>query len=91
MATLEATVSDHIKEMKSAYTSLTTATKKVNEYDNHLKKTLDRKIGNFDASIKNLFRVSGSEAKLFYFGLFCAIGTPVILFFRFIAQLIGAL
>ena len=91
MATLEIVVSNHINEMKSAYTSLTTATKKVNEYDNHLKKTLDKKIGKFDASIKNLFKVSGNEAAFFYIGLLGAIATPIILLLRLIAQIVGAI
>jgi len=91
MATLETAVINHVTAMQTAYDDLTTATKKVNGFDKKIQAALTSKIGAYNASIKNLFKVSGNEAKLFYIGLLGAVATPIILALRFVAQIIGAI
>jgi len=91
MTTLETAVTNHVSAMQTAYDDLTAATKKVNNFDKHIQTTLNKKIGDYNASIKNLFKVSGQEAIFFYSGLFCAIATPIVLIIRLVAQAIGAI
>jgi len=72
-------IESHVSEISTAYTNMTKANTRVENYDKKLKTLLDNRLKAYRESVNRLFQIDDGKKFLFWIGLVCSIVTPIVL------------
>ena len=72
-------VESHVTEISTAYTNMTKANTRVENYDKKLKTLLDNRLKAYRESVNRLYQIDGAKKFFFWVGIMSSILTPLVL------------
>ena len=72
-------VESHVTEISTAYTNMTKANTRVENYDKKLKTMLDNRLKAYRESVNRLYQIDGAKKFFFWVGIMSSILTPLVL------------
>jgi len=88
MAAIDNSFNKYQRSMDSVSSNIDDTVDRLTKYDKTLKANLDKNVKSYRASINGLFQLNDTREKIFWFGMFGGIATPIFLLLYAIVQFI---